>query len=113
MIRDYCTSPIRFNSSYGNYEPAEYENYLVCDYCKKNEDPDEDTNLTEEMYEISWDEDFHICEDCIEEFLLDFVNDNAIESKVFCPVCNKEFSSEDFSSFREHMLDKHLFLVDA
>ena len=102
----YCTSRERFNASYGNWEPAEYEDYIVCDCCGENDadyDDSDRPSTSFEAYAIPWKEDYHICEDCIADFLDDEGNDLDYE----CPVCNRQLTKE---SFADHVLNKHLTL---
>ena len=96
-----CTRDMRFNTSWGNYEPPEYQDYLTCDRCY---DDDSEISVNDELYKISWKPDFHVCEDCIEEFLNDEYND--LEG--VCPECDMVFNDKDL--FTEHMLHDHLEL---
>ena len=101
--QSYCTSQERYSASYGNWEPAEYDEYLSCDYCMENSGDLEEPNTSMEMYAIPWKVDYHICEDCINDFLDDEGNDYDYE----CPVCNLQLTKE---SFADHVLNKHLTL---
>lgn len=108
--QSYCTSREKFNASYGNWEPAEYDEYLVCDCCGKNgADYDDNGRPTGastsfEAYSIPWKNDYHVCEDCIKDFLSDEGND----CEGICPVCKELLNNED--QFAEHIFDHHITL---
>ena len=95
------TSPMSFSKSFGNYLPPEYEDFLTCDYCY---DDDTELSINDMLYNIPWRSDFHICENCINDFL----DDEGGDLGYVCPIC--DISLNDKETFTAHMLKEHLEL---
>lgn len=93
-----------YDESYGNWLPAETENAFECDYCHTENDT---------AYAIPWKKDFHVCEDCIDDFLDDTANDclNLETFKYTCPVCDEIFDTKD--EFIFHVINNHLDMEDS
>lgn len=98
----YCSRESRFNSSYGNYDPPEYTDYLECDRHTSEEQEDHT------FYVIPWKKDFHVCEDCIDDFLDDTANDclNLETFEYTCPDCDAVIFGKDLFIF--HLMNEHI-----
>lgn len=92
-------SPMRFNTSFGNYLPPEYENSLQCDCCSKIENT---------MNEITPLNDYHVCSDCLASWVDDMVSDasNGDDDILICTLCGENFTTSEL--FVAHLNFTHI-----
>lgn len=103
---DICVVPMRYDSQWGNWLPAEYESKFRCNGCE-----DEDSELHDSMTACEWaGEDKHYCDNCIDEAREDHINDleNDCDGLHICPCCGESFF--DKNDYILHLMEEHEFI---